>query len=67
MVATRSLRDRDARRYLLASLSVQWRFRRLGPPSGLLLSRPVAAQEECMTAAGSLREQQFTKFYRRQR
>lgn len=67
MVHTESQRNLDARRYLLASLSVQWRYRRLAPPSGLFSSRPVAAQEDSKAAAGRLQEQHLINSHRMQR
>jgi hypothetical protein len=67
MVHTESQVNLDARRYLLASLSVHWRFRHLAPPSGLLSSRPVIAQKDSKAAAGSLQEQQLIRSHRMQR
>ncbi len=51
----------DTRRYVMAALSVQWRFQRPAVPSGLVWPRPAAAHQNSKTAHAGLQERQRTR------
>jgi len=61
MAHTGSTDNLAARRYLLASLAVQWRFRRQARPSGLRPSLPAAAREEGKIAPVSSKERHLMR------
>jgi hypothetical protein len=46
----------DRRRYVLASLSVQWRFRRMMRPAGLGYFRPERTREGVREISGAAQE-----------